>query len=952
MPDAIQTSLVGLPQILPGSKPTAPGTADVCLGLAFDAAMSEASLSAGADLLSQGDAAAPSEERLSDGAAVSVTAGTDEQLLPGAPALVLAADVLALLGVAQRPIPSGLTGAAPTAVATTEDADAEEPPAFATDSDADALAAETAAALALPSVSTPDVKLLVAESATDSAQAVELGANEPNRPVANRAPADAPPLPEEKPEAASLSQAATPAAQVSRFEAELSQVRSLEQEPADPSAQQARGVAKPADQAPPPSQTHVVDAGSSAKDSAPTRNTVVAVKQSAAGDVKTETPPSDRAPSTFEPRVQPLTLESVPASVEAHSQPIGEEKVTGKAQSVTPSAEPQASPKAGQEPLRADAGSVTDATPPPLQAHQSERAASTHKFSPSANAEARPVAGAPQPIVTVEPSVNSLTEQAEPPPNPVAAAKPAGQGVDALAAAPAAEEAVHADAPNSRAAAAYQTPAQNDGLEVYVAESTGSDRQTRTPHAPSETRPMAATRLEASNETSAAVTSSKSAPAMSVLEAADSPTAAEPASGPTPSQEPSAAKAVEVQTDRATQPQLSAMPSRAEAAPDANSELRVAADVKPAPTNGDGRAEVAGAAPKEPNPAAGADTLSSVASPPPKESNPAPQAGEPARTATQNPDMDAVADVKPPAQRGQAAPAGAEAGGREPPDQRTPAEHDEIAALEAETNASIVAAKPVEATADKPEVNRASSKAGDDETSGISEESAHRAPLPSASTSGQNATSSEDTPGSAGQKPPAPETTEANDLFTGAKEAAGLEGFEAELARPAPSPPLRAEQASQRQPPAEVENPDELVAKLIRQTRPLRHEGGEVSLDMRLKPESLGEMRMQAVMQDSVVQLKFGVESESARQAVQNMIPEIRQSLNSAGVQVSSVTVDVNASSNGAGQPSPNGRNGRDANSSRFRSGGRGETASRVEPAQVRKAALAGAATGGLDYYF
>ncbi|HRU07478.1 MAG TPA: hypothetical protein P5137_17080, partial [Candidatus Brocadiia bacterium] len=242
MPDAIQTTVMDLTQVLPSAKLASPDTAEACLDQAFDAILSEASLSANADLPSQGEPAAQ-EQSFLGGAIAPVTAETDAQVLPEAPS-PNAVDVAAMLGLAPLQPSISLPGLAPVKSMETETPESQTA-APGPDADEDTVLAETAAIAAI----VPQVARLAQNSLTaDMAEppSVEATAAQtdlqaaPAQPLADVVSAGAPPIAEQPANAVQAAQdSIAPESEVSRFEAEMNQIETADQA-------QARAQSEPA----------------------------------------------------------------------------------------------------------------------------------------------------------------------------------------------------------------------------------------------------------------------------------------------------------------------------------------------------------------------------------------------------------------------------------------------------------------------------------------------------------------------------------------------------------------------------------------------------------------------------------------------------------------------------------------------------------------------------------
>lgn len=101
-------------------------------------------------------------------------------------------------------------------------------------------------------------------------------------------------------------------------------------------------------------------------------------------------------------------------------------------------------------------------------------------------------------------------------------------------------------------------------------------------------------------------------------------------------------------------------------------------------------------------------------------------------------------------------------------------------------------------------------------------------------------------------------------------------------------------------------NLEELMSRLVAMARWQGHPG-HYELELKLKPETLGKLRVHAVLVEDRLSLHLMVETSEAGRALQAALPELKQGLQTYGLKLEQVHVQV-----GTGQPGGEGRGGQE----------------------------------------
>jgi flagellar hook-length control protein FliK len=85
---------------------------------------------------------------------------------------------------------------------------------------------------------------------------------------------------------------------------------------------------------------------------------------------------------------------------------------------------------------------------------------------------------------------------------------------------------------------------------------------------------------------------------------------------------------------------------------------------------------------------------------------------------------------------------------------------------------------------------------------------------------------------------------------------------------------------------------NEVFAQIVDQARIMVHQG-QSELEMNLKPEHLGKLKLKIAVEHQVVTAQFTVESEQVKQIIETNLVQLRKLLQDAGTQVQNLTVSV-----------------------------------------------------------
>jgi len=103
-----------------------------------------------------------------------------------------------------------------------------------------------------------------------------------------------------------------------------------------------------------------------------------------------------------------------------------------------------------------------------------------------------------------------------------------------------------------------------------------------------------------------------------------------------------------------------------------------------------------------------------------------------------------------------------------------------------------------------------------------------------------------------------------------------------------------------------VSNLEELMSRLVAMARWQGHPG-HYELELKLKPETLGKLRVHAVLVEDRLSLHLMVETSEVGRALQAALPELKQGLQTYGLKLEQVHVQVST-----GQPGGEGREGQE----------------------------------------
>lgn len=106
-----------------------------------------------------------------------------------------------------------------------------------------------------------------------------------------------------------------------------------------------------------------------------------------------------------------------------------------------------------------------------------------------------------------------------------------------------------------------------------------------------------------------------------------------------------------------------------------------------------------------------------------------------------------------------------------------------------------------------------------------------------------------------------------------------------------------------------IANLDEVAARLI-STAQLEKKGGRQELELQLRPEGLGKVRLHTVLTDNRLSVQMLVETPQAGRLLQMSLPELRQLLLSQGLELEQLLVEIDYGYSG-GRPDVANREGR-----------------------------------------
>jgi flagellar hook-length control protein FliK len=153
-------------------------------------------------------------------------------------------------------------------------------------------------------------------------------------------------------------------------------------------------------------------------------------------------------------------------------------------------------------------------------------------------------------------------------------------------------------------------------------------------------------------------------------------------------------------------------------------------------------------------------------------------------------------------------------------------------------------------------------------------------------------------------------------LHSPAEDAAAHSAASAETStgpvRPvAGSPPLAQQAPRQAQPvaeparaepqPAHTLDQDHLMSNILRQAKMIRRPDGGSEMSLRLQPEDMGSVLVKLTMQNDQLSARLQVDSALVREAVDNLMTRVRESLADEGIDLDSFSVGVRQE----GQPGP-----------------------------------------------
>lgn len=107
----------------------------------------------------------------------------------------------------------------------------------------------------------------------------------------------------------------------------------------------------------------------------------------------------------------------------------------------------------------------------------------------------------------------------------------------------------------------------------------------------------------------------------------------------------------------------------------------------------------------------------------------------------------------------------------------------------------------------------------------------------------------------------------------------------------------RSEAAPRGERPTPVQAPpgpnfQELAERIVQQVR-FRTGADQAAVEMKFKPELLGELSLRMSLEQGALQAQFFAESEAAKRLIEGALPQLRDALFEQGVQVESLTVQV-----------------------------------------------------------
>jgi hypothetical protein len=93
-------------------------------------------------------------------------------------------------------------------------------------------------------------------------------------------------------------------------------------------------------------------------------------------------------------------------------------------------------------------------------------------------------------------------------------------------------------------------------------------------------------------------------------------------------------------------------------------------------------------------------------------------------------------------------------------------------------------------------------------------------------------------------------------------------------------------------------NKDELFTQIVAQAKVMAHEG-QSAMELSLKPEHLGKLKMKITVEHQVVTAQFTVESEQVKQIIETNLVQLRKMLQDAGAQVQNLNVTIGQPNDG-----------------------------------------------------
>jgi flagellar hook-length control protein FliK len=115
-------------------------------------------------------------------------------------------------------------------------------------------------------------------------------------------------------------------------------------------------------------------------------------------------------------------------------------------------------------------------------------------------------------------------------------------------------------------------------------------------------------------------------------------------------------------------------------------------------------------------------------------------------------------------------------------------------------------------------------------------------------------------------------------------------------------PPLSVVPAAAQPAPAAAPSPAAQVADAVVSHVQVSRKDGTVEFQMRLDPPDLGRVQVQLVSRGNEVHGQVIVASEAVRQVMESQLPELRQRLEAAGVNVQQFSVATDAGGGGGGR--------------------------------------------------